>query len=496
MAEPILVVESAGDWAVQDVSVRLVDADDYLVNPVFARGDFYVINLCRSYRYQSVGYYCSLLAEARGHRVMPSVSTVLDLSRKALYGTDIPFLAGAVPRAVVGAPVLPFPRLQIFFGQCELPEWQPLARRAFESFPVPLLEVELREVAGVPAVGALRPITARALGEVQRAFAAQALSVHLARGWRRVRRTRQYRYDLAILTDPGEALPPSDTRALRGFARAGRELGLAVDFIRARDFGRLAEYDALFIRETTCMNHHSYRFARRAEKQGLVVMDDPTSILRCTNKVYLAELLAIKGIPTPKTCVFGGADVAQLAQILGFPMVLKVPEGAFSKGVYKADNPQELIRLASLLLKESELALAQEFVPTDFDWRIGVLNGKPLYACQYLMARKHWQIVKHTDDGRFQEGGFRTFAVSDVPPQVVRMAVRAAGLIGNGLYGVDIKPTLDGPKVIEINDNPSLDGGVEDAVLGPELYRAIMGEFLRRLEMRGGKSKTDLRMLK
>ena len=35
-------------------------------------------------------------------------------------------------------------------------------------------------------------------------------------------------------------------------------------------------------------------------------------------------------------------------------------------------------------------------MPTDFDWRIGVLEGKALYACRYFMARKHWQILKRT----------------------------------------------------------------------------------------------------
>lgn len=38
--------------------------------------------------------------------------------------------------------------------------------------------------------------------------------------------------------------------------------------------------------------------------------------------------------------------------------------------------------------------------------------------------------------------------------------------------------------VIEVNDNPSIDSGVEDQVLKDQLYREIMGEFLRRLEIR------------
>ena len=44
-----------------------------------------IINLCRNFGYLSEGYYCSLLAEARGHKVIPSVQTLSDLDRRSLY---------------------------------------------------------------------------------------------------------------------------------------------------------------------------------------------------------------------------------------------------------------------------------------------------------------------------------------------------------------------------------------------------------------------------
>jgi glutathione synthase/RimK-type ligase-like ATP-grasp enzyme len=124
-------------------------------------------------------------------------------------------------------------------------------------------------------------------------------------------------------------------------------------------------------------------------------------------------------------------------------------------------------------------------VPTSFDWRVGVLNRAPLYVCQYFMSKNHWQIVKHEADGRFEEGTFKTHAVEQAPREVVELALRATGLIGDGLYGVDIKQTERGPVVIEINDNPNLELGVEDAVLKDELYRRVLGDLVRRIEQRG-----------
>jgi glutathione synthase/RimK-type ligase-like ATP-grasp enzyme len=267
--------------------------------------------------------------------------------------------------------------------------------------------------------------------------------------------------------------------------RVGAQMGIEVEPIRKQDLHRLAEFDGLLIRETTAINNHTYRFARRAEREGLAVIDDPTSIVRCTNKVYLAELLAANGVPTPSTVVLDRHHLKAVGVKLAFPLVLKVPDGSFSRGVFKVNDEAELQRRASELLEDSDLILAQEYVPTSFDWRVGVLNRAPLYVCQYFMSKNHWQIVKHEADGRFEEGTFKTHAVEQAPREVVELALRATGLIGDGLYGVDIKQTERGPVVIEINDNPNLELGVEDAVLKDELYRRVLGDLVRRIEQRG-----------
>jgi glutathione synthase/RimK-type ligase-like ATP-grasp enzyme len=69
------------------------------------------------------------------------------------------------------------------------------------------------------------------------------------------------------------------------------------------------------------------------------------------------------------------------------------------------------------------------------------------------------------------------------PPIVIQTALKAARLIGDGLYGVDLKQIGDKAVVIEVNDNPNIDHGVEDRALGTELYRRIARSFRRRIEM-------------
>ena len=83
--------------------------------------------------------------------------------------------------------------------------------------------------------------------------------------------------------------PPSNKKAIQQFIRVGKQMGLQLETITSQDFNRLAEYDALFIRETTSLTHHTYQFAKKAESEDMVVVDDPSSILKCTNKIYLLD---------------------------------------------------------------------------------------------------------------------------------------------------------------------------------------------------------------
>jgi glutathione synthase/RimK-type ligase-like ATP-grasp enzyme len=74
--------------------------------------------------------------------------------------------------------------------------------------------------------------------------------------------------------------------------------------------------------------------------------------------------------------------------------------------------------------------------------------------------------------------------VGEAPREVTELGCRAASLIGDGLYGVDIKQADGRLVVIEVNDNPNLDIGVEDAVLKDELYKRLLSDLVRRIEAR------------
>ena len=490
----VIVVEQLKDWPDADTPYEIVTAAQFLAGAARQAPGTNVINLCRSYKYLSVGYYCSLLGEARGQTVLPSVKTINDLSRKAIYCLDTEELDYALNTALDGSErrVMPVEfSLDIHFGTTDYTPLAKLARQIFETFPAPLMRVEfVRD--GAWKIDAIRVQSINTLGAAQLAQGRAALHAIAYAPMPASAPVKPYRYHVAILHDPDEQLPPSDAGALRRFIAAGRDLAMDVTLIEKKDFARLAEFDALFIRETTAINHHTYLFAKKAESEGMVVIDDAMSILRCTNKVYLADLMRLHDIPTPRTFALQRTDIGDIGAIereIGYPMVMKIPDSAFSRGVSKVANAEEFQQTAHLLLAQSALILVQEYMYTDFDWRIGVLNRQAIFASKYFMSKNHWQIAKRDAGGQAVFGAARAVPLDEVPPALLAYAVDAANLIGDGLYGVDMKMTARGPVVIEVNDNPNIDAGNEDSILKDDMYRIILRDLVRRLDRAHGVNK-------
>ena len=317
---------------------------------------------------------------------------------------------------------------------------------------------------------------------MRRSCARRCTSIASATG-ARPRARAPAKYSLAVLYDPQEKLPPSSPDTLRHFQKFAERHSVEVELLTRKQLAELAEYDGLFIRATTSINDYTYRFARRAMQEGMPVIDDPASMIRCTNKVYLHELMQARGVPSPLTLMLAeDEDLKKAEAALGFPMVVKIPDGSFSRGVHKVADYSELKTLTDRLFEDTDLLIAQKFMPTEFDWRVGVLDGEPLFVCQYQMARGHWQIIKHGPNGAAKEGGFRTLSVADAPKPVIEAALAAARAIGAGLYGVDVKEAGGEVVVIEVNDNPNLEHGVEDLVAKDELWARLLQWFVKRID--------------
>lgn len=476
----IVVVTQASDfpYTLGDVDVEVVPAREYLTGPRFCDlRNVRVFNLCRSYRYQAAGYYVSLLAEARGHRVVPNVLTIQDFKTQTLVralSEDTDELIQQSLARITGDSFV----LSIYFGRNLAKSHDTLARALYNVFEAPMLRAEFTRTKRWQLTN-IAPISFKDIPENHRTYVYAFARDHFASRRPPTRRIENA-YNLAILSDEGETAPPSDSRALREFVQAAERRGMRTQMIGRDDMAYVGDFDALFIRSTTSIANFTYRFARRAATEDLVVIDDPVSIARCGNKVYLAELLTRLRIPSPKTVVVHRDNIQAVPEALGYPSVLKLPDSSFSMGVIKVKNEEELRESLRRFFAKSDFIVAQEYMPTEFDWRIGILDGKPLYACKYFMARNHWQIYDWQKSSR-SCGTFETLPIEEAPEKAVNYAARAAAAIGNGFYGVDVKQVGSKFYVIEVNDNPSVDAGVEDQILKDGLYDTVIECFYNRI---------------
>ncbi len=481
---PLIVVDNPKTWPLQLPGASLVAAREYLTNPHYSelRGAR-VFNLCRSYRYHSTGYYVSLLAMARDHKPIPSITTIQDLKNLPLVRLASDDLIARLQHDLSRVKSDTF-TLSVYFGRNMAKRYDALCQHLFRVFPAPFLRAEFAREEGEWGVHSVRPIAASDIPERHKAFVIQSATQFFSQKRPIGRRREGPLFDLAILVNPNDDTPPSNKLAMRRFLEAAKRVRLEAELIEKEDYARLAEFDGLFIRETTAVNHHTYRFARRAVKEGLVVIDDPESITKCTNKVYLAELLDRHNVPKPRTLIVHKDNIDQVRTDIGLPCVLKQPDSAFSLGVRKVEDAPSLESSIEELLESSDLVIAQEFLPTPYDWRVCVLDRKPLFACRYFMAKQHWQIVNRSASGETELGRVEAVTFEALPSGVLQTALRAAKLIGDGLYGVDLKYVDDQVYVIEVNDNPNIDAGYDDQVFKMGLYDRVMQVFLERIMLR------------
>jgi len=192
----------------------------------------------------------------------------------------------------------------------------------------------------------------------------------------------------------------------------------------------------------------------------------------------------LRRVPHPLTLEGDEANVGEVAATIGFPCVLKSPESCASRGVLLASGRADVIDTYRALRPNGGPVLLQPFLPTPFDWRVGILDARPFFACRYNMVPGDWRIIRWADARIASFGAVEARSLRDVPWPVLHAALEAAAAVGNGLYGVDVK-WLDGrPLVIDVNDNPTINAACEDAYEGQRLYDRVAHAIAARVSLR------------
>src|SRR5262249_24570103 len=140
----VILVDQSRDLPNAETPHKVITTSEYLARPrLFELGRPKLVNLARSYAYQSKGYYASLLAEARGHRVVPPGETMSELREKKLYEHAFPDLEEELTRCARRADFQcqgEF-RLLVCSGIARDDRFEPFGRLLFDWFRCPALEV-------------------------------------------------------------------------------------------------------------------------------------------------------------------------------------------------------------------------------------------------------------------------------------------------------------------------------------------------------------------
>lgn len=283
---------------------------------------------------------------------------------------------------------------------------------------------------------------------------------------------------LGVLHTPGLARSPSQPESLRFLAARAAMRGRQVRFLTRDEILVLDDVAALFIRDETTPGNHTPAFAARAEALGIPVVDSSLSIAICGDKALQGELFAAMGLPCPTTRLLHADNVDAVVADLGFPFVLKQTDGAWSFAVWRIDSAEELAARLPALLHNRLFVVAQRWTPSPFDWRVAVLDGELLFAARYHMVPSHWQVAQWQGDRVVACGRTEGVPLRALPPEIAALALRATSRLGRGFFGVDLKETVSGPVLIEVNENTDIDVNQEDGAEGAAVWERLLDTLL------------------
>jgi glutathione synthase/RimK-type ligase-like ATP-grasp enzyme len=272
---------------------------------------------------------------------------------------------------------------------------------------------------------------------------------------------------------------PKEAMALQNFRRTAEKMGHTFNFLFRENLQEIPKYDAVFIRATTDPLYTAYIVSKSAWEMGLNVVDDPKSIQICGNKIHLYSLFKKYNIPHIPTIFLNKDDfhhkrIVEIFKTFGRPVVVKAPYTSFSRYVEKVACETSFREVAKRFFRRSDVLAVQEFMPTAFDWRVGVLNGEVLYVCKYMVPKGRWKHgAKRRGKPSFVWGRTVTLKRENAPAELKETALKACEVVGHGLYGVDIKEFDGNYVVVEVNDNPSIYAGNED-LRNKDIYERII----------------------
>ena len=215
----------------------------------------------------------------------------------------------------------------------------------------------------------------------------------------------------------------------------------------------LPRFDAVIPRIGPSITSYGLAVLRQFSNTGAYCLNDANAIASSRDKLLAHQLLAREQIGMPLTAFANSPkDTKDLISLVGgAPVIVKLLQSSQGKGVVLADSRKSAESLVDAFRGLDAHFLLQEFVAeaAGRDTRCFVIGNKVVAAIQRSAAEGEFRSNLH------RGGTAEAVKLSRLERDVAR---RAAQTIGLSVAGVDILRTSDGPKVLEVNSSPGLEG--------------------------------------
>ncbi|MBE7636590.1 30S ribosomal protein S6--L-glutamate ligase [Sneathiella sp. P13V-1] len=215
----------------------------------------------------------------------------------------------------------------------------------------------------------------------------------------------------------------------------------------------LEGFDAIIPRIGASITFYGMAVVRQFEAMGVYCLNSASAIGASRDKLYAHQLLARAGIGMPDTGFARSPKATDelIKFVGGAPLVVKLLEGTQGKGVVLTETKKAAESVIDAFQGLKANILVQEFIKeaAGSDIRCFVVGNKVVAA----MRRESL------------DGDFRANLHQGGQAKQIRLtkeeratAVRAAKVMGLSMAGVDLLRSDKGPKVLEVNSSPGLEG--------------------------------------
>lgn len=242
----------------------------------------------------------------------------------------------------------------------------------------------------------------------------------------------------------------------------------------------LPEADLVLPRIGASITNYGLAVVRQFDLMGVPVLNTALAIARSRDKLRAMQLLTRRNIDIPVTvCARTPDSIHQaLGHVGGPPVIVKLQQGAQGIGTMIAETPQAVTSLLETLWAMGQDIVLQQYIAEakGRDLRVLVVGGRVIASMRRQAKAGEFRSNLH-------RGGLGVKVALD--RRYRRAAIEATRIMGLEVAGVDMLEAREGPKILEINSSPGLEG-IERAS-GTDVATAIIvhaEKFLARRKHR------------